>query len=47
VLSTANLRWTLGDGQVGYGLATDFYSLQELSRRHGRQWKDLAARVTT
>lgn len=47
VLSTANVRWTLDDGRVGHGLATDFYSLQELSRRHGRQWKDLAARVTT
>lgn len=44
----SNMRWSLaGDDRVGYGLAGDFISLQEMSRRHGRRWADLPTRMST
>lgn len=39
-LYMAMLRWTLADGRVGHGLASEIASLQTLTRKHGRRWRD-------
>lgn len=48
IFTGSNMRWSLQDDpRVGWGMAGDFISLQELSRRHGRRWADLPTRVST
>lgn len=43
----AQCRWTLDDGRVGYGLASEITSLQALTRRHGRRWTESSGHITS
>jgi hypothetical protein len=43
----AQCRWTLDDGRVGYGLASEITSVQALTRRYGRRWTQSSQRITS
>ena len=45
-LYVAQCRWTLQDGHVGYGLASEINSMQDLTRRHGRRWTKSSGHLT-
>ncbi len=43
----AQCRWTLDNGRVGYGLASEITSLQALTRQHGRRWTQSSGHITS
>lgn len=45
-LYVAQCRWTLNDGRVGYGLASEINSMQALTRQHGRRWMKSSGHLT-
>jgi hypothetical protein len=47
IVYAAQCRWTLDDGRVGYGLASEITSIQALTRRYGRRWTQSSSRVTS
>jgi hypothetical protein len=46
-LFMAMMRWTLSDGRVGHGLASEISSLQSLTRKYGRRWRDPSPYLTS
>ena len=40
------MRWQLDDGRVGYGLASEITSMQQLTRKHGRYANQASAHIT-
>ncbi len=43
----ANMRWTLPDGRVGYGISQENHALQMLNRQRGKWPTDQQSKVTT
>ncbi|GAC1623369.1 MAG: hypothetical protein NVS9B10_08300 [Nevskia sp.] len=47
MLYAAMMRWTLADGRVGYGMAQENQSLQEVTKRRGKHWTDATSRLSS
>lgn len=45
-LYVAQCRWTLHNGRVGYGLASEINSMQAITRQHGRRWMTSSGHLT-
>lgn len=45
LLYASLMRWTLGDGRVGYGMSQESQPLQQLTRRYGRRWDKFPSKI--
>ena len=42
-----NMRWTLPDGTVGYGVSQENHAIQELNNQRGKFWGEQVSKITS
>jgi hypothetical protein len=42
-----NMRWTLPDGRIGYGVSQENHAIQLLNSQRGKVWADQQSKITS
>lgn len=43
----SNMRWTMPDGKVGYGVSQENHAIQELNGQRGKMWTDQQSKISS